>query len=68
MDIVAQAMSGLMAATGYADRPAACAGSFVADFTAGLYGAIGVLGALHGRRTTGAGTYVDVAMPVVRRF
>ena len=55
-------MSGLMAATGFEDRPAACAGSFVADFTAGLYGAIGVLGALHGRKTTGTGCAVDVAM------
>ena len=34
----------------------------IADYYAGLHGLVGVLAALHARATTGAGTYLDIAM------
>jgi crotonobetainyl-CoA:carnitine CoA-transferase CaiB-like acyl-CoA transferase len=59
-DAIAQAMSGLMSLTGDGDRPT-LAGSFVADYIAGLYGAIGTLVALRHRDRTGEGQLVDIA-------
>ncbi len=62
MDVIIQAMSGLMSMTGYHDKPPVGAGPPIADVTAGLYGAIGILGALFGRQHTGIGSYVDIGM------
>ena len=66
-DIVVQAMSGLMAATGEPDGPPTRAGISAADLTAGLYATIGILAALHQRDRDpdgqgGLGQYLDVAM------
>ncbi len=58
LDPVAEAMSGLMSTTGYPDHPPARAGTNVADKTASFYGAMGVLGALFQRETTGEGQKV----------
>ena len=37
-------------------------GTPIADITTGLYGAIGIMGALIGRKQSGVGSYVDIAM------
>lgn len=59
-DAIAQAMSGLMSLTGEGDRPT-LAGTYVADYVAGLYGAVGTMMALRYRERTGKGQVVDVA-------
>ncbi len=62
MDLVMQAMSGLMDVTGFPDQPPVKAGGAVCDFSAGvhLYGA--VMTALYERERTGRGRVVEVAM------
>lgn len=62
MDLTVQALSGIMATTGYPDRPPVKAGPAVADFSGGvhLYGA--VVTALFDRERTGKGRFVEVAM------
>lgn len=59
-DTVAQAMSGLMSLTGDGEQPVP-AGSYLADYVAGLYGALGTLLALRHRDRTGDGQTVDIA-------
>jgi crotonobetainyl-CoA:carnitine CoA-transferase CaiB-like acyl-CoA transferase len=59
-DTVAQAMSGLMSLTGDGAMPVP-AGTYVADYVAGLYGALGLLLALRHRDQTGEGQVVDIA-------
>ena len=61
-DLVAQAMSGLMAATGEAGAPPLKVGESYGDLMAGLYASWAILAALHQRSTTGAGSTLDVAM------
>lgn len=61
-DIIAQAMSGLMSTTGWPGMPPTRTGTAIGDVLAGLYLAIGVLGALQGRNVTGLGQKVDVAL------
>ena len=62
MDLTVQAMSGVLATTGFADGPPLKAGPAVADFLGGihLFGAIAA--ALVGRATTGRGQHVEIAM------
>ncbi|WP_283135233.1 CaiB/BaiF CoA transferase family protein [Rhizohabitans arisaemae] len=59
-DAIAQAMSGLMSLTGEGSQPT-LAGTYVADYIAGLYGALGTLFALRHRDRTGQGQLVDIA-------
>jgi CoA:oxalate CoA-transferase len=61
-DVIAQAASGLMSMTGPADGPPTMAGTFMIDFTTGLYATIGTLAALRARDETGVGQVVDVAL------
>ncbi len=60
-DIVAQAMGGLMAMTGFADGPPVRGGGALADFIGGVFTTVGVLAALHYRERTGKGQLVDVS-------
>ena len=62
MDLTIQAMTGVMNATGFADRPPVKAGPAIADFFAGvhLYGAIAT--ALFERERTGVVRRLEVAM------
>lgn len=62
MDLTIQAMSGVMAVTGFPDREPVKAGPAIGDFLGGvhLYGAI--VTALYERERTGTGTAVEVAM------
>ena len=65
MDVVIQALSGVMSITGYKDRPGVGAGAQIADVSAGMMAANGVMAALWGRDGpggTGEGTHVDIAM------
>lgn len=61
-DIVIQAMSGLMSATGQPDGPPTLVGEAVSDVISGLFASWGTLAALYGREQTGKGTQVDVSM------
>lgn len=60
-DMLAQAMGGMMSITGLPDMPMRV-GSSLGDAISGLYGAIGVLGALNYRNNTGEGQHIDVAL------
>jgi formyl-CoA transferase len=62
MDLVMQAMSGVIDSTGYPDQPPVKSGAALCDFMAGihLYGAI--MTALYERSQTGVGRTVEVTM------
>ena len=62
MDLTIQAMSGIMNATGFPDRPPVKAGPAVCDFLGGAHLFAGILGALVQRERTGRGQFVEVAM------
>jgi CoA:oxalate CoA-transferase len=61
-DLVVQAMSGLMAATGEEGGAPLKAGESVADLIAGLFASWSILAALVRRNATGEGATIDVAM------
>ena len=61
-DLIVQGESGLMDLTGEADGPPTRIGTSIADLTAGMMAAQGILLALYARRTTGRGQHVRVAM------
>ena len=61
-DIVVQAMSGLMAATGEEGGPPLKTGEAMGDLIAGLYAAWAISSALVGRARHGGGATLDVAM------
>ncbi|WIY23930.1 CaiB/BaiF CoA transferase family protein [Parasedimentitalea psychrophila] len=61
-DIIIQAMSGLMDATGDADGPPTMVGEAFADVAGGLFAAWGTMVALFDRSRTGKGRHVDVAL------
>ncbi len=61
-DVIVQAMSGLMEATGDPDGPPTLVGEAISDVVAGLFASWGILAALHQRQRTGHGQHVDVAM------
>jgi crotonobetainyl-CoA:carnitine CoA-transferase CaiB-like acyl-CoA transferase len=61
-DVIAQTMSGLMDITGEAGGRPTMAGTYVVDYSTGLYATIGTLGALQARHRTGTGQVVDVAL------
>ncbi|MBV9577919.1 MAG: CoA transferase [Chloroflexi bacterium] len=62
MDLTVQAMTGVMAATGFADQPPVKAGPAFADFLGGVHLLAGILAALLQRERTGQGQHVEVAM------
>ena len=61
-DVIAQTMSGLMDITGDPAGHPTMSGTYVVDYSTGLYAVIGTLGALQARSRTGAGQIVDVAL------
>ena len=61
-DIIVQAMSGLMEATGEPEGPPTMVGEAVSDVIAGLFASWATLAALLQQRRTGQGQHVDVAM------
>lgn len=62
LDPVAEALSGLMSVTGHSGSPPARAGTSVADMTAALFGAFGIVGALRQRATTGEGQHLTAPL------
>lgn len=62
LDLIAQAMSGLMSVTGEPGGEPCKAGYPVTDLGTGMYAAIGILGALHARHLTGRGQHVDCSL------
>ena len=60
--MIGEAMGGLRAVTGEADRPPARAGVSIGDSLAAVHAVMGILMALHSRRTTGRGQIVDAAI------
>ncbi len=61
-DMVVQGMGGIMSMTGQPDSPPTRVGVSIGDLAAGLYLAIGILGALHKRSQGGGAVKVDIAM------
>ena len=61
-DLVVQAMSGLMAATGEEGGAPLKTGESFGDLTAGLFGSWAIIAALLGKSRTGEGATLDVAM------
>jgi formyl-CoA transferase len=62
MDLVVQAVSGLMSKTGFPDGPPTKVGATVGDQVPALFGALGILAALRQRDRDGRGQHVDIAM------
>lgn len=62
MDIIVQALSGMMDVTGFADGPPTRSGLPMADMIAPLYAVNGILAALIHRGKTGEGQLVQVSM------
>ena len=62
MDLTIQAMSGVMATTGFTDGPPVRTGPSVVDFIGGAHLAAAVLAALVQRAVTGRGQHVEVAL------
>jgi crotonobetainyl-CoA:carnitine CoA-transferase CaiB-like acyl-CoA transferase len=61
-DLMAQAMSGIMAATGHEGGPPTKAGVPVADIGCGLFATYAILSAYIGRQATGRGNYIDASL------
>src|SRR3954454_22138757 len=61
-DQIAQGEAGLMSLTGSADGEPTKVGVPIGDLLSGMYGAYGVLAALHERRTTGRGRVVRTSL------
>ena len=61
-DVTIQAMSGIVSVTGEPDGAPVKCGVPVADFTAGLYGAMSICAQLRAVAQTGKGVHIDVPM------
>lgn len=62
IDLMVQAISGLMSTTGAPDGPAYKAGGPIADIVGGFSAVMSVLASLMERDRTGQGRYIDIAM------
>jgi len=62
LDVIGQAMGGLMYLTGPSDAPPTMAGVYVVDCATALYTTIGILAALERRHATGLGQLVDTSL------
>lgn len=60
--VIGEAVSGLRYINGDPDRPPGRMATALTDYITGLYGAFGVLAALHHRKLTGKGQCVDAAL------
>jgi len=61
-DLMAQGIGGVMELTGMPDGEPTRIGIPMSDIFTGVYSVIGILAALHQRKTTGKGCYVDTAL------
>ncbi|HKT78589.1 MAG TPA: CoA transferase [Vicinamibacterales bacterium] len=62
LDLIVQAESGMISVTGPVGGPGVRCGVSVADIAAGMFAAFGIMTAIHARRRTGRGQFVDVSM------
>lgn len=62
LDMIIQALSGLMSVTGERNGRPLKVGPSIADMVAGLYATIGILAAINHRNVTGEGQHIDIAM------
>jgi len=62
LDIIIQAMGGMMSITGEPDGPPVRPGASLGDMTAGLFTAIGILTAIIEREKSGEGQMLDISM------
>ena len=60
-DLLIQGEGGIIATTGYPDKPAK-AGISLTDIAAGMYAALGIVLALYQREKTGHGQQIDISM------
>jgi crotonobetainyl-CoA:carnitine CoA-transferase CaiB-like acyl-CoA transferase len=60
-DLLVQGEGGLIATTGYPDRPAK-AGIAIVDIAAGMYATLGIVLALYQREKSGEGQFIDISM------
>jgi crotonobetainyl-CoA:carnitine CoA-transferase CaiB-like acyl-CoA transferase len=60
-DLLIQGEGGIIATTGYPDKPAK-AGISLTDIAAGMYAALGIVLALYQREKTGRGQQIDISM------
>jgi len=61
-DAILQAMTGLMSVNGNPETGPMRLGTAIVDMGTGLYSAIGILMALHERKTSGIGQYLDMTL------
>lgn len=61
-DMIVQALSGTMSLTGSKGGEPVRTGLPIGDLAAGLHAVIGILAALHRRRESGEGEYIDISM------
>jgi crotonobetainyl-CoA:carnitine CoA-transferase CaiB-like acyl-CoA transferase len=61
-DILAQAISGYMSITGFAEHPPMRSGQSISDYYAGMLCAFSVVSAVHFRHRTGKGQRIDMAL------
>ena len=61
-DLVTQALSGVMSINGYPDGPPTKLGIPLGDVGGGMWAAIGILAALHERKSTGEGSSIDLSL------
>ncbi len=62
LDIIVQALGGIMSVTGDPDGEPQRPGASLGDSTAGLFTALAIVSALHQRQGTGAGQHIDISM------
>ena len=62
LDVIIQAMGGIMNITGEEGGPPIRPGASLGDITAGLFTCVAVLSALHEREKSGRGQYIDISM------
>jgi crotonobetainyl-CoA:carnitine CoA-transferase CaiB-like acyl-CoA transferase len=62
LDLIVQAESGMISVTGPSGGPNVRCGVSIADQTAGMVAAFGILAAIHSRERTGRGQFIDVSM------
>ena len=67
-DQVAQGMGGLMSITGLPGQGPVRAGIPIADLTAGLFAALGILTALHEREVSGEGQWLETSLLAAQIF
>jgi crotonobetainyl-CoA:carnitine CoA-transferase CaiB-like acyl-CoA transferase len=61
-DLIAQAMAGVISATGIPGAEPVKSGVPVGDLGAGMFACYGILSAVIGRQTTGLGQYIDTSL------